>query len=219
MKTIRPSNHKRHALTLFEVLLVIAIVAMLVVLSLPALSNAKRKADIIQCNNNLKLIGLSYRIWEGDHTNRFPPFVSVTNGGTMELCTNGAGMVLADFLVMSNELGDPVVLRCPADQIKEVKNFPTLTSSNISYFQNLISDDALPQLILSGDDNLLLNGTAMHTGVTAVSTNDTLSWAAGRHRFHGNIGLADGSVQQVNTNGLQMALQQSGPFTNQIALP
>lgn len=219
MKATPSSSQSCRALTLFEVLLVVTIVAVLIALLMPALANAKRKAEIISCNGQLKQIGLAYRVWEGDHTNLYPPFVSVTNGGTMELCTNGSRIVLANFLAMSNELSDPIVLRCPADSIQESRNFSTLASSNISYFQNLIATDEHPEWILSGDANLLLNGTPMHSGVTAVSTNNTLSWTSERHRFFGNIGLADGSVIQVTTNGLQEALQNSGPVTNLIATP
>jgi prepilin-type processing-associated H-X9-DG protein len=39
------------------------------------------------------------------------------------------------------------------------------------------------------------------------------------HNRVGNIGLADGSVQQVSIPGLQQMLKNTGDSTNRIALP
>ncbi len=40
-----------------------------------------------------------------------------------------------------------------------------------------------------------------------------------RHRKAGNIGLADGSAQQVTSSGLQHALQQTGTNLTRLAIP
>ena len=83
----RFSNQTNHAMTLVEVLVVIVVVlvVLLVTLLLPALHQAKMKAQLISCNGNLKGIGLSFRVWGGDHGDKSPMQISVTNGGTMEL--------------------------------------------------------------------------------------------------------------------------------------
>jgi prepilin-type processing-associated H-X9-DG protein len=39
------------------------------------------------------------------------------------------------------------------------------------------------------------------------------------HNGNGNVGMADGSVQQVTMPGLQQMLKNTGDSTNRIALP
>jgi hypothetical protein len=149
-----------------------------------------------------------------------PMLVSVTNGGAMELVATGN--VAACFQVMSNELSTPKILLCPEDTRRVwATNFSTgFGNSHISYFVGLdVTNDTNPQMFLSGDDNLAISGIPVKSGVLQLLTNAPVTWTKARHKFVGNIGMADGCVQQVTTDFLQKALQQTGIATNRLVLP
>ena len=80
---------------------IVAPAAVAAALALPALAQAKSRAQSISCMNNLKQIGVAMRIWAMDHGDTFPN----------------------DFASMKQELGTPRVLFCPTD-----KNAPATDS-------------------------------------------------------------------------------------------
>src|SRR5208282_5787606 len=112
---------QKMAFTLIELLVVIAIIAILAALLLPALAAAKRKAQRINCVSNIKQVGIAFRLWEGDNSDRYPMAVSTQyNGAKEKLYAAGlppsAQYGLTNvFTVMSNECSTPKILFCPAD--------------------------------------------------------------------------------------------------------
>jgi hypothetical protein len=115
-----------------------AAVAVPAAILLPALAKAKSRAQSIQCVNNMKQIGLAFRIWSSDNGDRFPFNVGTSKGGTLELCALGTDGFdqnsFRHFQIMSNELNTPKILVCPADPSRQpAPNFASLQPNNVSY--------------------------------------------------------------------------------------
>jgi prepilin-type processing-associated H-X9-DG protein len=216
----RCSNQRTHALTITEVLVVIVVLVVLVVVLLPSLApRAKIDARRAPCINNLKQIALGLKVWEGDHGDKNPMQLSVTNWGARELALNGD--VSGVFRTMSNELTWPTLLVCPedTDRIAAVNFATDFDNSKISYFVGVDATDTLPQMLLSGDDNFAIGGTLIKSGILELSTNAPITWTADRHENRGNIGLADGSVSQMDDKQLVQRLIKTGIATNRLAIP
>jgi prepilin-type processing-associated H-X9-DG protein len=207
------------ALSLTEILVTMATVALLMAFLLPALfsrSGPVMKSRRISCVGHLKQIGMSFRIYANDHEGGFPPMVSVhfdakATGGSREFA--GSAQVFRHFQAASNELNSPVILACPSDEARRAtRDFAILRNTNLSYFVGLDAIETDPQMILSGDRNVT-GGTKASPNLLFVRTNHTLGWTKELHDLRGNVGLADGSVQQVNVPQLN---QQMAAVTNAV---
>jgi len=208
-------------MNLFEVCVVVAILMILVglVLTVSPPNHARDRARQLNCVNNLKQVGLAYRIWGGDHGDIFPTGISVTNGGSMEMVQ--IGNVAFTFQVISNEMGSAKIVYCPADTDRSwTTSFGSLANSNISYFIGVdVTNEAYPQAILSGDCNFEFAGKPVKPGLLSIWTNDPGIWAANRHVRRGNLSLGDGSVQVMRSAHLRDYFVQAGVATNRLAIP
>ena len=124
------------------------------------------------------------------------------------------------YRIMQNELNNPTIVICPNDTNRSyASDFTNFSNSNISYFVGIDADETLPHAILSGDRNLVTNGVDVHTGFAAIRTTDKPTWSSKIHNRAGNIGLADGSVQQTDSKRLQNIFQSTGTNLVRLAIP
>ena len=206
------------AFTFIEMLVVVAMIGLLAALLLPAIAQAKARAQRISCVCNLKQIGLSYRQWALNHTNAYPMAISTNFGGTLEHVATGE--VWPHFQVMSNELNTPWVLVCPTDKERiRASDFRlNLSNTNLSYFVGVDARDSMPQMFLAGDRNIV-GGSLLPGRILMVTSNDVVRWNKRMHQGQGNVALADGSVQGFTTRRLREALTNTGVVTNRLAMP
>jgi len=109
---------------------VIAIIAILAALLLPALAGAKAKAQRLKCMSQMKQLGLGFELFTVDHNDKYPPAAYRTGDYQYQLSWDdyihrniGGVDTDADLLVgASGALSDlsvvPKILKCPADMIE-----------------------------------------------------------------------------------------------------
>lgn len=223
MQAKQANETSRCGFTLIELLIVIAIIAVLAGLLLPALARAKSKAHRIACASNLRQVGMAMRGFSNEHRDKYPCHVLPAEGGAMTRPN-----AWEHFITLSNELASPKLFWCPSDtERKGSANFstsydglayPTNQNRAVSFFAGTHVYVYLTQTLIAGDRNIT-NGTGttqscgpgqLSSGATPFDPNalSNVKWTKPLHRFAGNICLSDGSVLMPAQNKLQIHLMR-----------
>src|SRR5262245_12764834 len=165
------------AFTLIEFLTIILAIAVIFAVLIPLASRPRVYINYVNCDNNLKQIGLSFRLWANDNGDRYPMAVSTNNGGSLEFVQTPDAF--RHFRTLSNELSTPKVIVCPKDSRMPATNWwsTDLDNSKVSYFVGLEAVETYPQMILSGDRNIT-TGYPLRNGALWITTNSPVGWTA-----------------------------------------
>ncbi|HOX57748.1 MAG TPA: prepilin-type N-terminal cleavage/methylation domain-containing protein [Candidatus Paceibacterota bacterium] len=208
MKNMRKENT---AFTLVELIVVIAVVAVLAASLLPALARTRPQAQRIACSNNLKQVGLAFRTWAAANGGYMPMQVPGAQGGASgeltisrtlsasQVTSHGACKI---FLCLSNELTTPRFLICPAEYESIYRQAATTFSGvgapgtvpytndlNVSYLVAADAMETMPRMLLTGDHNL--GGNANPPTIPYLAAPNTgISKASLGTNFNANLGPA-----------------------------
>ena len=200
-----------------DLVAILVIVGVLGFFIFGSLNRARLRAHRVCCNCHLKQVGLAFRQWALDNFNTNPMGLSTNSGGTMEHLATGE--TFRHFQIMSNELNSAIVLACPSDSRRPVKEFGRgFSNTNVSYFVGIVTNEHFPQMFLSGDRNIT-GGTRLANGIVELTASHNADWGKDLHKSQGNVALADGSVQGFSASKLREALANTGVETNRLAMP
>lgn len=211
------------AFTLIEMLVVIAIIAILAAMLMPVLHQGQARAQRIWCESNLKQIGLAYHAFANDHSGKFPIEVSTNEGGSMEYVQNGLSTpgvfytAFRTFQTLSNELVKPEMVICSTDMRSAATNYSSMQNTNVSYFVGANGTFDKPETILAGDRNLANNMFQVPT-VLQAGPGYKLHWTGELHQYQGNMVFADGHVEEWN-NGRMASLEARMDDVENLLLP
>ncbi len=209
-------RNSQRAFTLIELLVVVAIIALLACILIPGLTRAKARVSRIRCISHLKQVGLASRLWANDREDRYP-FASTNAAGSLAWVNSPE--VFRHYQVMSNELFTPRILACPADSARlAVTNFAKLSNTNLSYFVGFDAREDAPNSILSGDRNLI-GGTLSNGFLRVLTPGAAAGWTKEIHHDAGNIGLGDGSAQQMTSVALRQHVSGMTNAVIRLAVP
>jgi prepilin-type N-terminal cleavage/methylation domain-containing protein len=200
----------RRAFTLIEILLVIAIVAILAALLLPSLSRGVAKGKRTKCMANLKQLGVAFHNFAHEHGDKFPMDVSTNSGGTLEYTLGAIDFANAfrSFQAISNELLDTKLLVCPADNRIAAEIFAALRNENVSYFVTRSAQFGDTDSIIAGDRNI--SGEWRSGGkILRIGNASAPGWTHELHEDQGNLLFGDARVELVTSAGLQRVVSSS----------
>jgi len=153
--------NEKHAFTLVELLVVMAIIAILAALLLPALGRAKDKARRTECTGNLRQVNLAIRLYADDHSDSLPVLPDPNP------YPNGVGAYYKQLVKSYLGLTGPAspeekVFICPADRTVCTQLTHAFTSYTFNGYET--APDTLPRITGQKLSRIRKPATAVMTG-------------------------------------------------------
>jgi len=229
----RGGGYCQRAFTLIEILVVIAIIAILAALLLPALSTAQNKSKRIACINHLKQIGLGWTMYAADNDGKVAanvPLPTTTNTwvkGNMMVETDSTNQVFLKQSQLFPYASQIPIYHCPAD-VSESRFGRRVRSYSMNVWMGSRTMDPMSkstgyrtfvrenEIAIAGSAHLWVmadeDETTIDDGTFMVTMDDSRpfeSLPATRHDRAYDLCFADGHAELYRLQSANLGKQQS----------
>ena len=167
------------AFTLIELMVVIAIIALLIAMLLPVVGKARESANRIKCASNLRSLGQVVFLFANDHNGRVPEGQNTRWSGMGSLITTW--MYTKDYFVMVDEYGaDQRLFICPSSPLARLgpKGFIYGDGNELYARKELDELPDNPRPFVAGDRDLTDNWVEIDYQWMGRNIQETLAPAA-----------------------------------------
>ncbi len=179
------------AFSLVELLVVIAVIAILAALLLPVISLAEKRGDQTSCLNNLRQLQVAWRMYLDENNDSLPlndsvisiysPYWSTSNSWVIGDATVSADLSLIRGGSIFQYVNSTEIYHCPSDH-SMVTNMSALRirSYSLDYFLNGEIDTQYDQYLPdSSFDGLITKGTSLSNPSKVFTFADESEWTIG----------------------------------------
>jgi prepilin-type N-terminal cleavage/methylation domain-containing protein/prepilin-type processing-associated H-X9-DG protein len=203
------SRRCRSAFTLVELLIVIAIIALLIAMLFPALSAARRQARVVACASNLHQLSLAFRMYVESNQGHYNPVVpywptALRPYWDKSLKGNPVDWVLTDGVLRCPEARDKATTSTAGGAFEPWRSNTSTIGYTIGSYGMLGEQQVIPiSLLKVGAKGSNLRPVIFDSTTENISPAPTNTYTSGglscvatkRHLRVANVAYVDGSVQ------------------------
>ena len=241
-------SRQQTSFTLIELLIVVAIIAILAGLLLPALNKAREKAKSLSCLSNLKQTILGSINYQNDYANWMPPNLTAASrmqvqeyriGDFLSTPSNDGNWIAYNyFLHFLKYVPDYKAMFCPS----EISQYSLITKPNKTLFQYALTRSlgfgmayyALSRPMEDMNHTFMELGYAVQVGLydhffnfkherkpsSRILFADSALWDSSMARWRGHIQLVDYSIMNRNKGALEAnTVYATRIVSNNVAAP